>query len=205
MASHHRPARDASSFTALTLLALALIHGLQAGPASAQLASAVQRAAIRAASQQAARRQAARAVQHATTRRAVDRVTATWTNALCKPSRVCPLPEHVGNTFRGGTYHQVTLGQDTQLHRVYSDPANRLGTPGALYSYWSRDPAMGRRAVIDRAIPVSTNGNVADKYVTIRLPRGSVVYEGKAAGLPRGPVGGGNQVVIDWVKLGRVE
>lgn len=186
--------------SAMALLTLSLLHWIQPSPAHAQFASAFQRAAIRAASQKAARAQTGRVTRQVTARRAADRATATWTNALCKPSRPCPLPEQVGNSFTGGSYRQVKLGSDTQLHRAYSDPVNRLGAPGARYSYWSRNQASSRQAVIDRAIPVSTNGNVADRNVTIRVPHGTTVYEGKAAGLHRGPVGGGNQVVIDQVK-----
>jgi hypothetical protein len=103
----------------------------------------------------------------------------------------------VGNSFRGGSYRQVKLGQDLLLHRVYSDPANRFGAPGERYSYWSRDPASGLQAVIDRAIPASANGNMANRSVSILVPKGTTIYEGTARSLPRGAVGGGNQVVID--------
>jgi hypothetical protein len=54
--------------------------------------------------------------------------------------------------------------------------------------------------VIDSAIPTSRNGNVAARQVSIIVPRGTTIYEGVARPLTRGPVGGGNQVILDGVR-----
>lgn len=100
----------------------------------------------------------------------------------------------------GGSYNEVRLGKDTTLYRVYTSPEHKFGGQGARYSYWSRSPARGRQALIDSAIPTATNGNIAAHQIAIRVPRGTVIYEGEARGLVRGPVGGGNQVVLDQVR-----
>ncbi len=193
----------------LALSAGTIVTMTSAAPATAQIVSAVQRAAARTAAkqaaQQAARRQAPRVASQQMAKVAAGGGAGKWTTALCKPSRPCPLPEQIGGSFRGGSYSGAQLRKDTRLYRAYTDPANRIGAPGARYSFWSRDPAIGHKAVIDRAIPVSTNGNIANRSVTIKVPRGTTIYEGKAAGLRRGPVGGGNQVVIDRAKRAWVE
>jgi hypothetical protein len=41
-------------------------------------------------------------------------------------------------------------------------------------------------------------GNTAEKVVTIRVPAGTIIYDGQAAGV-RGMVGGGNQIYIPQV------
>lgn len=181
---------------------LGFFSGLpRSAAADARILGAAERAAARSGLRESRGRMAERRAHEAAARTGKDRVVAEWTTALCKPSKPCSLPEHVGSSFRGGSYREVVLGRDTLLHRSYSDQANRLGASGANYSYWSRgEPTTGLKAVIDRAIPVSTNGNLATRSATILVPRGTTVYEGTAAGLRRGPAGGGNQVVVTRVK-----
>ena len=173
--------------------------------AEAQVLSSARRAAAQAARRNAPRKIVRQTPKSAVPIRAGDMTVRSWTSARCKPSRPCPLPARYANSFVGGTYREVRLGQDTRLYRVYSSHDRRLGNPGEQYSYWSRSNAQGTRAVIDSAIPTSRNGNTARYQVSIVAPRGTVVYEGTAAPLPRGSVGGGNQVVLgrvqnDWVR-----
>lgn len=175
---------DRSGVLRLAALALPLLAGAVATtPAEGQLFGAAERAAKRGAARQAA-----------------DGVVRHWTLSMCKPSRPCPLPEHHAATFTGGSYNEVRLGQDTRLYRVYSNLENRLGVPGERYSYWSRSPATGTQAVIDGAIPTARNGNTAAHQVSIVVPRGTTIYEGKTSSFPGGPVGGGNQVIMDGVR-----
>ncbi len=169
--------------------------------------SAAQKAAARAAVT-AAQRQAVKhampqtvkpAAQGATTRMP-DQVVNRWTSSLCKPSKPCPLDEKTANTFRGGSYHEKKLGQDTVVYRNYHDPARKFGAPDERFSYWSRSNTNGTQAVIDKAIDVSRYGNKADRAIAVRVPKGTRIYEGSAHGLDKGAVGGGNQVILDRVK-----
>ena len=169
-------------------------------PAEAQIAGAVRRAAPRAAARQAAERATVRTAAVRAERQAADRLVGRWTVSRCRPHRPCPLPAREAGTFTGGSYNEIRLGSDTRLYRVYSSPENRLGAPGERFSYWSRSNATGTRAVIDSAIPTSRNGNSAVRQVSIVVPRGTTIYEGNARALPRGPVGGGNQVILDRVR-----
>jgi len=83
------------------------------------------------------------------------------------------------------------------LYRNYTDPKLRLGNPVDRHSYWSRSDARGTQAIIDHAIPVSRNGNVAARQVSVTFPKGTRVFEGRSSPFPGGPVGGGNQIVIN--------
>ena len=155
--------------------------------------SAVNRAASKAAATKALKptgtQSAARASADVTLRR--------WTAARCSTPHSCPLPQRHAETFVGGSYNEVRLGQDTTLYRVYTSSERKFGVPGERYSFWSRSTARGRQALIDSAVPTSTNGNTAAYQVAIQVPRGTVIYEGRARGLARGPAGGGNQVVLE--------
>ena len=164
---------------------------------------AAARAAAAAARKQAAQRPAAQAAKSATRRSAVrsaDRVVKRWTSSLCKPAKPCPLDEKTANTFRGGSYNETILGADTLLYRHYQQADRKFGAPGERFSYWSRTRASGTQAIIDRAIPVSRYGNRAEYVVTIRVPKGTRIYEGVARGLDKGAVGGGNQIVLERVR-----
>lgn len=181
----------------------ACVFTLLAPTVAAQVTSAVERAAARAAARSAERQAAERAAAAAARgagRQATDRLVRRWSSALCKPSAPCPLPESVANTFKGGSYGEVVLGQETTVYRVYADPAHRLGRPGERYSYWSRSDARGTQAVVDGAIDVSRFGNTAQHQVAVRVPRGTRVYEGQSQSIERGPVGGGSQVVVEGVR-----
>lgn len=188
-------------------IALLCAIGLLAGPASAQVGAAAERAAARAAVTAAERQGVQRATIEAagtSSRRAAtrsaDRVVTRWSSSLCKPSTPCPLPARTANTFKGGSYDEVILGEDTVLYRAFHEPAHRFGAPGESFSYWTRSNARGTQAAVDSAIDVSRFGNTAERLVAVRVPRGTRVYEGKTQGTERGPIGGGSQVVIDRVR-----
>jgi len=165
---------------------------------------AAQRAAIQSAERSAAK-QASETAAKAASRRALnqtgDRIVQRWASSMCKPSNPCPLPAKAANTFVGGAYDEVILTNDTVLYRVFHEPKYKFGAPGEA-SYWSRSDARGIQAAIDRSIPVSKNGNTAEKLVAIRVPKGTRIFEGKAQAFERGPAGGGSQVVIDDVQPG---
>jgi hypothetical protein len=195
----------ATSAALLVVASLAAPTGGFMPSAEARVLNSARRAAAEAAKRNAARAAARRQAFSQVATKTPDVTVRTWTSALCKRSRPCPLPPQYANSFVGGTYREVRLGKDTRLYRVYSSPARRLGTPGEPHSYWTRSEARGTRAVIDSALPTSRNGNTARYRISIVVPRGTVIYEGIAAPLPRGAVGGGSQVVIkhvsrDWVR-----
>ncbi len=173
----------------------------------AQVGAAVERAAQRASAQaveRAAAQRASKTAAEAASRRpvakATDRVIKRWNSSLCKSTAACPLPAKTANTFVGGSYDEVSLGRDTVLYRAYHDPKIKFGAPGERFTYWSRTDARGVQAVVDRSIPVSNYGNTAERLVAVRVPKGTRVFEGKAQSMERGPIGGGNQVVVDGVK-----
>ena len=103
-----------------------------------------------------------------------------------------PLPESISSTFRGGRYSQTTLGSDTTLYRVYG------GGSKPMASWWSRTAPSGPpQSQIDLPLPPE---NTAQSVIVIRVPEGTVIYEGSAEG-NFGRLGGGNQIYIPKVNL----
>jgi len=186
---------------------LATVAGL--APAHAQLTGAAERAAARAAARAAERNAVRKAAAPAAGQQAVrqtdDQILRRWNNAMCKRTEPCPLPDSIGRTFKG-SYDETVLSRDTVFYRVYANPKQRLGTPGEPFSYWTRSDARGLQAAIDAAVPVSRTGNTAQYQVAVRVPKGTRVFEGETRSLDRygpvggGPIGGGNQVVINQVR-----
>ncbi len=103
-----------------------------------------------------------------------------------------PLGPKIANTFRSGTYTQRTTTEPTTLYRVWGGKAGELGP------YWTSTPPAGPyQAMVDSALLPSW-GNTMTQVTTIRVPPGTVIFEGVAA--PQGAlVGGGSQVVIPRV------
>ena len=204
----HRRTRQFLRLSIGAALMLSSIGAIWPDQAGAQFWGAAERAAARAAARRAGREAAERSVARSThsaaarvaRREAEDLFIHRWSSSLCSRTRPCPLPERIGNTFRGGSYNEKILGHDTTFYRVYTRPEYRLGVPGERYSYWSRSDARNSQAVIDSAIPVSRNGNTAGQQAAITMPRGTKVFEGVTASIPKGPVGGGSQVVIKGVR-----
>jgi hypothetical protein len=102
------------------------------------------------------------------------------------------LPAAIANTFRGGSYTATTLSEGTTLYRAYG------GTAGQLGSFWTRTPPSGAlQSTIDLALKPQW-GNTAVQVAKIRVPAGTTIFEGAAAG-QGGLVGGGSQVFIPTV------
>lgn len=182
----------------LTFLAFSYAAHAQIGPAIERAAA---RAALKAAETQAVKRATAGvATSRSSINQATDRVVKKWSSSLCKPAAPCPLDEKTANTFRGGSYKEVILGRDTTLYRAYHNPDRKFGDPSGQVSYWSRSDATGTKAVVDRGIEVSRYGNTANRLVAIKVPKGTRVYEGIAHGIHKGPIGGGNQIILNKVK-----
>jgi filamentous hemagglutinin len=115
----------------------------------------------------------------------------TMYNGLTGPG---PLGEKVANTFRSGTYTEITTSQPTVLYRVYGGGAGQIGP------YWTRTPPTGPvQSIIDSAL-ARVWGNTATQVVTIEVPAGVNIYEGAAAA-QGGLVGGGSQVFVPNVDL----
>lgn len=181
-----------------TFLAFSYAAHAQIGPAIERAAA---RAALKAAEMQAVKRATAGvATSRSSINQATDRVVKKWSSALCKPAAPCPLDEKTANTFRGGSYKEVILGRDTTLYRAYHNPDRKFGDPSGQVSYWSRSDATGTKAVVDRGIEVSRYGNTANRLVAIKVPKGTRAYEGIAHGIHKGPIGGGNQIILNKVK-----
>jgi hypothetical protein len=101
-----------------------------------------------------------------------------------------PLSKEVAATFKGGQYTTTVLENDITLSRLYGGTSSELG------SYWSRTTySSAGRAKQYLSLPP---GNTAQNVVTIRVPAGTTIYEGKAAEA-FGKLGGGNQVYIPQV------
>ncbi len=114
----------------------------------------------------------------------------------------------VAATFRGGKYTMLTLTEEITLYRVHGRSATRNHG-----SYWTRQvPNTGERSKIDSALDLSY-GNDAEVITAIRVPPGTVIYEGIVAPQSKSlgvgsiigeRVGGGPQIFIkevpeDWV------
>jgi hypothetical protein len=99
-----------------------------------------------------------------------------------------PLPESIAASFRSGVYTEKVLDEAVVLYRVYG------GRAAALGPWWSPVPPRGELATrIDSAL--SPQWNSATQLVKIRVPPGTVIFEGIAA--PQGGlVGGGQQIYI---------
>ena len=106
------------------------------------------------------------------------------------PSNEGPLPEKIANTFRSGTYDEVTTTEPTKLYRVYGGSAGEMG------AYWTRTKPSGPVQSISDCALLPQWGNNATSVVEIEVPIGTKFYEGVAAPQER-LVGGGNQVFFD--------
>nr|WP_318740679.1 hypothetical protein [uncultured Treponema sp.] len=101
-----------------------------------------------------------------------------------------PLPESIAKTFRGGSYSEVILQQETTFYRVYGGSADKIGM------FWTKvKPTGALQAKIDLALKTEW-GNTAENLVKINVPAGTKVYEGFAEAQGGYLVGGGSQVVI---------
>ncbi|MFN8075921.1 MAG: DUF4157 domain-containing protein [Kineosporiaceae bacterium] len=113
------------------------------------------------------------------------------------PMNPGPLPDQIGATFRSSTYSGVVLTAPLELYRVYGGKAGKIG------SYWTRTrPSGALQAQLDSALNPSW-GNSATLVAVIRVPAGTTIYDGIAAGqaIDNGGwlVGGGSQVFIPKV------
>ncbi|WP_231037449.1 hypothetical protein, partial [Pectinatus frisingensis] len=109
-----------------------------------------------------------------------------------------PLKQSVVQSFRGATYTETVLKEDTVFYRVYGGNAGEVG------SYMTRVPQNGGiQSQIDLALNPEWGNNA--QYVTkVTVPKGTVIYEGTAApqtinGGAGQLIGGGNQVYIPEV------
>ena len=94
----------------------------------------------------------------------------------------------------------MQIQEPTTFYRVYG------GRAGRIRSFWSRtEPSGPLQSQLDLALNPAW-GNTADNVVTIRVPPGTLVYEGVAAPQPisggSSYLGGGNQVIIPKVRGG---
>jgi len=107
-----------------------------------------------------------------------------------------PLPEKIANTFRSASYSEVKLTEEITLYRSYGGKAGELG------SFWTRmQPSGPMQAQMDGAI-LSEWGNTLTQVAQIRVPAGTIIYEGYAAeqaGTVIKLLGGGSQVYIPFV------
>ncbi|HCS73837.1 MAG TPA: hypothetical protein DIW17_08180 [Clostridiales bacterium] len=127
-----------------------------------------------------------------------NKVKGTSETVTYSPAEPGPLKQSVAETFSGATYKETVLTQDTAFYRVYG------GSSGKVGSYMTRVPQNGgMQSQIDLAINPQW-GNTA-QYVTKGIvPRGTVIYEGRAAsqiinGGAGRLIGGGNQIYISEV------
>ncbi len=103
-----------------------------------------------------------------------------------------PLGSDIAATFRGASYTQTVTTEATTLYRAYG------GTAGEIGGFWTRTAPTGSLQFrIDAALAPQW-GNTAELISTIRVPSGTIIFEGFAA--PQGSLlGGGNQIFIDKV------
>jgi len=99
-------------------------------------------------------------------------------------------------TFRSGSYTATTVSETTTLYRVYGGSAGKLG------QYWTRTKPTGPiQSQLDSALAPQW-GNTTNNVVSIKVPKGTQIFEGAAAPQSTGVgqiLGGGNQVYIPRV------
>ncbi|MBP6219366.1 MAG: pre-toxin TG domain-containing protein [Oligoflexales bacterium] len=107
----------------------------------------------------------------------------------------------VANTFRSGSYFEVTTKEPVKLYRVWSDGLSEFS------AYWSRTKSTGPlQAQLDAALDPSW-GNKATKWTEITVPSGETFYEGAVSHVilktdgnkiaTGSLLGGGSQVYIN--------
>ena len=97
----------------------------------------------------------------------------------------------VAETFFESKYVQRTLLQDEVLYRYFDDEiSTAFGGYCSRTKFASPKDAIGRLAL--------DNGNKATKWVEIKIPKGSVIYEGLAA--PTNPTNGYGSQVYTFIK-----
>jgi hypothetical protein len=128
--------------------------------------------------------------------RAGERFVSGW-----RPLTVAdvPLPASTRLTFEGGTAVGKVLEHDTIMYRVIAGapgPASTVTrTAGREGSYLTLTRPTSSKQAIDTLALDPTWGNEAVHLVEVRVPKGTVIWEGKAAAQGSLP-GGGSQV---WV------
>ena len=110
-----------------------------------------------------------------------------------------PLEKDVADNFEGGSYTQIVLPKRTVFYRVYGGDAKQVG------HYMTRVRQNGGlQSQIDLALNPKW-GNTAEHVTKVVVPKGTFIYEGKAALQPINDgtgmlIGGGNQVYIREVE-----
>ncbi len=105
-----------------------------------------------------------------------------------------PLGVEVAKTFRGSSYTQQVLQQDTNLYRVWGGEARPIA------SYWTDiAPAGPLQSTTDSAL-LPTWNNTAQNISIIRVPAGTTIYRGFSSSqqIPSSGtiLGGGSQIYI---------
>lgn len=119
-----------------------------------------------------------------------------------------PLPKAVADSFRSSTYVQGVLKEDRILYRVAS---SRKGLAG---SFLTAEKPLGKLQVIGDAALIPEYGNSASLVATLRIPKGTVIFEGVVGPqqsmmqgafrtdrtvqelFNRAPLGGGSQIYL---------
>jgi hypothetical protein len=119
------------------------------------------------------------------------------------PHTLGPLEEDVINAFRGGVYTERVLTEDLIVYRVYGGDAKKM-------SQWftTIKPQGPAQAQIDLALNPQW-GNTATKITTVKIPKGTMIYEGFAEQQivvnPGGSTfilqGGGTQIYVPVPKI----
>jgi hypothetical protein len=113
-----------------------------------------------------------------------------------------PLPPKVAETFAGGRYTERVLQEETILYRVHGGRSGEIGRGGA--TFLSPNPQVGGlQSQIDLALRPEW-GNTATQVTRIRIPKGTVIYEGPVSSQGGAWVGGTPQVYVpkidpEWI------
>ena len=106
-----------------------------------------------------------------------------------------PLPANVRETFGGGTATGRVLSEDTTFYRVAG------GEGGRQARYLTRvRPSSPEQAIESLALDEKLIGNTAAHLVEVKLPKGTVIWEGTAARLGT-KSGGGSQIWVSSEQL----
>ena len=100
---------------------------------------------------------------------------------------------NIADTFRSSTYLSFKNNDDLVLYRVQSRPYSKGDHLG---SFWTKEKPLGPiQSTIDSALD-PTWGNSGKYWIKAKIPKGTQIFEGRAAS-QKGFAGGGSQVFVE--------
>ncbi|MGG0846120.1 pre-toxin TG domain-containing protein, partial [Peribacillus simplex] len=122
-------------------------------------------------------------------------------NMIENPGPLADINPGAASTFRSGKYNVEVLKQDLILYRAGKAGGGR----NALGQYFTREPSTRIEGRIDLAVKAQwidpktgslTGSSPLDSVYTLKIPKGTTIYEGPAGHQAGIYSGGGNQIFV---------